>query len=59
MHVVSPDGKRFRGGMALLRLIEAIPPFSGLSRLLASREPGRALMERVYASLVSTRNRLS
>ncbi len=59
LHVVSPDGKRFRGGVAVLRLTEAIPPLSGLSRLLASCESGWALMERVYSSLVSIRNRLS
>jgi len=58
MHVVSSNGERTSGGMAVIRLLEAIPFGLGLSRLLSADRSGVALVDTGYEFLVRLRNQL-
>ncbi len=55
MHVIGPDGRRETHGMAMLRLVEALPMAGGFARLVASREAGRWASEFAYELLLRLR----
>ncbi len=59
MHVVGPDGRRESKGLALLRLVEALPMGRGVAGLLRGRGQGRQAAERVYEALVELREALA
>ncbi len=59
MHVVGPDGRRETKGVALLRLVEALPMGWGAARLLESHESGRRASEFVYALFLHLRESLA
>ncbi len=59
MHVVGPDGRRESKGMALLRIVEALPMGRGPARLLAGHERGRETAECAYEFLLLLRDALA
>ena len=59
MHVVGPDGRRETKGMALLRLVEALPMGRGAAGVLRGRERGREAAEWVYGAFLRLREALA
>jgi predicted DCC family thiol-disulfide oxidoreductase YuxK len=59
VHVVTPGGERTSAGVAVLRLLEAVPITAGAARVLDHREAGREAVERLYRLLVRVRDGLA
>lgn len=57
-HVISPDGRISSGGDAVPTLIEAVPPFTGLGRLLRHSAGLMALTHRTYGLAARFRDAL-
>ena len=59
MHVVGLDRRREAKGMALLRLVEALPMGRGAAGVLRGRECGREAAEWVYEAFLRLRKALA
>ena len=59
MHVVGPDGRRESKGMALLRLVEALPMGRGAAGVLRGREGGRKAADLAYGAFLELREALA
>ena len=59
MHVVGPDGRRESKGMALLRLVEALPMGRGAAGLLREHGRGREAADWVYEAFSELREALA
>jgi len=59
MHVVTPEGRRSSAGPALLELVRVLPLIRGVAGVLAARDRGVRLADRLYDFTVRLREGLA